>query len=107
MARGAIVGGFPNARGIRQKLRGISVAVEASCHRELSNLTHDLHILDISVAIGTLNPFVHMSAVVEVRKVRNPVNPLPRQGHSFLVVFGELDDLRTVLPGDGVAIHAD
>ena len=107
MARGAIIRCFLNARDIRQKLGSISMAVEASCHRELGNLTHDLHILDVAVAVGTVNPFVHVGAVIEVGKVRDLVNALPRQGYAFFIVFGELDDLRPVLPGNGVAIHAD
>ncbi len=107
MARGAIIRCFLNARDIRQKLGGISMAVEASCHRELRNLTHDLHILDVAVAVGTVNPFVHVGAVVEVGKVRDLVHALPRQDYALLVVLRQLDDLRSVLSGNGVAVHAD
>jgi len=59
------------------------------------------------MAIETVDPFVDVGAVIEIRVVRYLVDALPRQGSAILIIFGQLDDLRTVLARNGVAVHAD
>jgi hypothetical protein len=96
-----------NAGDFGQNLRCIPVAMETRGHGELVHLPHDVHALDVSVTVGAKDSPVHVDAMIEIGEIRDLVDPLPGEGDPLLVVLGQLDDLRTVLLRDRVAVHAD
>jgi len=86
---------------------GIAVTLQARGHGEFGNLSEDVHILHVTMAIRTVDPSIDMRTMIEIRVVRNSVNPLPRKGDPLFKIPGELDDFGFVLACDGVTIHAD
>ena len=85
---------------------GIPVTVQAPLHQQSVRLKNERHLVHGSVAGAASNAFIHMNAVVEIGKIRKPVDfyPLDR----FVVAIAIADGLKVtgVVEKHGVTIHA-
>jgi hypothetical protein len=103
----AVFRSFRYTRKARQTLRCVPVTIEAGTHCELRDLLNNIHVFHLSVAVHARDAAIHVNAVIEICVVRHSVNAFPGEGDAFLVVVRQFDDLRAILAGDGMAIHAD
>ena len=69
-------------------------------------LKHDRHVIDVAVARGTADPFVHVNAMVEIDVDGKIMNALPDNG--VIVPPAIADGLENlgVVPDDRMAGHA-
>ncbi len=91
---------------VRENLRGIPMALETRTHCKLRYLLDDIHVLHRTVAFDAVDLLVHVNTVIEVRVVRHFVDSFPRHRGTAIIHLPQLDDVRLVLPCDGVTSHA-
>lgn len=94
-----------NALHLRHPFVRFPVAIEAASHSKGLHLLDNLHLPDIAVAISTVNPAVHVHAVIEVSILRHFVNSVPGNWLAFVVVVSEFDNFRLVGAGHFMAVH--
>ena len=105
MACKTIFGTFFNSRNIHQLHRRRSMARNAIVHRPRICLLDHIHLLDIAVAGLARDILIHVDAVVEVRVIRHFVNPFPQHQLSLIIILCQSDDVRSVLPRNGMTVH--
>lgn len=89
----------------RKDLGCVAVTADAIVHRPRACLFHNVHFLDVAVALLARDVLVDVDAVIEVCVIRYFVDPFPRHHLPFVVILRQTDDVRHVLAGDGVAVH--
>jgi hypothetical protein len=61
---------------------GMAVAGEAPAHEERFLSGNERHLIDPAVALAAGDTFVYMGAVIEIHKVRQVMDAVPRDGFS-------------------------
>ena len=85
--------------------RRISMTRNTIVHRPRMRLFHDVKFLNVTVTLLAGNILVHMNAVIEVSVIRNFVDPFPWHQFAFVKVLSQSNDVRHVLPRNGMTIH--
>ncbi|MFA6439199.1 MAG: hypothetical protein WCX28_07820, partial [Bacteriovoracaceae bacterium] len=106
MTRKAILRTLLNPRDVRENDRCIAVTTDAIIHRPRSRLFYHIQLLDIAVTLLAGDVFIDVNAVVEICEVWDLVDSFPRHQFTFVIILSQADDVRHVLPRDGVAVHA-
>ncbi len=82
------------------------MTLEAPLHLQRRRLVCDRHLIDPAMARRAPDPFVHMNAVIEIRVVRQIVNPDPFHWLACAQTGSHRFKIGTVRPNLFVAPHA-
>ncbi len=82
-----------------------TVTVQAPSHSEWLSLIHAIHLFDVSVTGFASYALSQVAFVIEVRMIRQFVNPYPLNRLTFFIGFSDFLDPRTVCSDHRVAVH--
>ena len=86
--------------------RGVSVTVQAPLHQQRARLENQRHLVDLSVTSRATNALVNVNAVVEIHKIRQPVDLDPLNGFVGAIAFAHRFEITRGVEQHGVAVHA-
>lgn len=82
------------------------MAFQAPFHEQRPLLPHQLHLIDLAVAAGATDAFVHMHRMVEVHMIGEPMDAIPFDGLIVLIACADRCEHFRANPDLLVAIHA-
>ena len=88
------------------RLLGVAVAGEAPAHEERFPSGNQRHLIDLPVALTAGDALIYMGTVIEIHKVRQVMDAVPRQGLSAKKAVSDGLEHGRVLPDLRVTGHA-
>jgi len=89
-----------------ERLLGMAVAGEAPAHKEGFLSGNERHLIDPAVALTACDAFVHVGAVIEIDKVWQVMDAVPRDGLAAKKALPDWLEHGRVLPNLRVTRHA-
>ena len=83
------------------------MTVHTPTHSQGCILFNSIHLLDLAVAHLTSNPFGNMPLVIEVSELGQIMNFNPLNGLAFVIIFGQIFDVRAIGLHHFVTVHAN